>query len=157
VISLDPNIRPGFVKDEAAYRARLERMIAHADVIKVSDEDLAWLTRGGDFETAAKNWIAGGASIVVLTRGENGALAITRSGRVEVAAPKAKVVDTVGAGDTFNAGLLAGLDRAGLLDKAGLQGISDDDLRPALQLAAKVAAITVSRAGANPPFAHEIA
>ena len=157
VISLDPNIRPGFVKDEAAYRARLERMLKQADIIKVSDEDLAWLTRGGDFETAAKGWIAGGASIVVLTRGENGALAITRSGSVEVAAPKAKVVDTVGAGDTFNAGLLAGLDQAGLLNKASLRSIGEEDLRPALELAAKVAAITVSRAGANPPFANELA
>jgi fructokinase len=157
VISLDPNIRPGFVKDEAAYRARLGRMIAHADIIKVSDEDLAWLTHGGDFESAAKQWIAGGTSLVVLTRGENGALAMTRTGRLEVAAPKAKVVDTVGAGDTFNAGLLAGLDRAGLLNKTSLRDIGEDDLLPALELAAKVAAITVSRAGANPPFANEIA
>jgi fructokinase len=156
VISLDPNVRPGFVKDEAAYRERLTRMLRQADIVKVSDEDLTWLAAGEAFETVAARWIADGASIAVLTRGEKGALAITRSDTIEVAAPRATVVDTVGAGDTFNAGLLAGLSRAGALDKAALRSIGTEILRPALELAAKAAAITVSRAGANPPFAHEL-
>jgi fructokinase len=156
VISLDPNIRPGFVKDEAAYRARLGRMIAHADIIKVSDEDLAWLTHGGDFESAAKHWIAGGTSLVVLTRGENGALAMTRTGRLEVAAPKAKVVDTVGAGDTFNAGVLASMHEAGLLTKASVANLSPSQIEAALSLGVRAAAVTVSRAGANPPWRREL-
>jgi fructokinase len=156
VISLDPNVRPGFVKDEKAYRDRLARMLRQADIVKVSDEDLAWLAPDRGFETVAGEWIADGASIVVLTHGAKGALAITRSGRIEVAAPKANVVDTVGAGDTFNAGLLAGLRRAGALDKRALREVGEGALRPALELAAKAAAVTVSRAGANPPFAHEL-
>ncbi len=156
VISLDPNVRPGFVRDEAAYRGRLKRMLRQADIIKVSDDDLAWLAPGQNFETVAKAWIGDGASVVVLTRGEKGALAITRTGQIEVDAVKAEIVDTVGAGDTFNAGLLAGLSRAGALDKAALRNIGESLLRPALELAAKAAAVTVARAGANPPFAHEL-
>lgn len=156
VISLDPNVRPSFVKDEPTYRARLERMLAVADIIKVSDDDLAWLSPGVGFEAKAAEWLAAGASLMVLTRGEKGALAITRAGRLEVPAVPANVVDTVGAGDTFNAGLLAGLRRAGRLTKQGLAGIGHEGLGEALRLAARVAAVTVSRAGANPPFAHEL-
>lgn len=157
VISLDPNIRSGFVDREAIYRARLDRMLGIADIVKVSDEDLAWLRPGLAFEEIAAGWIAKGASLVILTRGERGAIAMTRSGRFEAAAVPASVVDTVGAGDTFNAGLLAGLKRAGVLSRPALRQLQEAQLRPALDLAAKAAAITVSRAGANPPWASEIA
>ncbi len=156
VIALDPNVRPGFVKDEAAYRDRLGRMLAIADIIKVSDEDLAWLVPGQSFESVAGRWIAGGASIVVLTRGSDGAVAVTATGAVETGAPKTSVVDTVGAGDTFNAGLLSGLRRANVLDRQSLAGIDSNTLLRAMELAARAAAITVSRAGANPPFASEL-
>lgn len=156
VISLDPNIRAGFVDEEAIYRARLDRMLAFSDIVKVSDEDLAWLRPGVPFEEIAAGWLAGGASLVILTRGEKGAHAITRKGRVEVAAVAATVVDTVGAGDTFNAGLLAGLKRAGVLNRPALRQLEEAQLRPALELAARVAAITVSRVGANPPWASEL-
>jgi fructokinase len=156
VISLDPNVRPGFVRDLAAYRARLDRMLAVADIIKVSDEDLAWLRPGMNFETVAQGWIKDGASIVVQTLGAKGAIALTPAGRIEIAAQKAVVADTVGAGDTFNAGLLAGLRRAGVLDKIGLKTAGRSDCLAALELAARAAAITVARAGANPPWAHEL-
>ena len=156
VISLDPNIRPGFVEDESAYRARLTRMIALADVIKVSDEDLAWLAPGRGFTEIAGEWLAAHASICILTRGQKGALALTRGGEVSVPSVPATVVDTVGAGDTFNAGMLAGLSRAGVLDRASLRTISPQAVEGALQLAARVAAITVSRPGANPPWANEL-
>ncbi len=156
VIALDPNIRPGFVTDENAYRARLERMLGLADIIKVSDEDLAWLAPGESFEAAAQGWITGGASIVVLTRGSDGAIAISRSDACETGAPKTQVVDTVGAGDTFNAGLLSGLRRANVLDRQSLANIKSETLVSAMELAARAAAVTVSRAGANPPFASEI-
>jgi fructokinase len=156
VISLDPNVRPGFVRDADAYRARLDRMLAVADIIKVSDEDLAWLRPGGDFGTVAEGWIRDGASIVVQTLGEKGAIALTPAGLIEVAAPKALVADTVGAGDTFNAGLLAGLRRAGVLDKTRLKTAPRSACLAALDLAARAAAITVARAGANPPWAHEL-
>jgi fructokinase len=157
VISLDPNVRPGFVKDAAAYRARLERMLAVADIIKVSDEDLAWLAPGRDFAEIAREWTDKGASIVVQTLGEHGAVAYTATQRIEVGARKSVVADTVGAGDTFNAGLLSGLNRAGVLDKRKIKTASVEVVTAALDLAARAAAVTVSRAGANPPWLSEIA
>jgi fructokinase len=156
VISLDPNVRPGFVRDAASYRARLERMLDVADIIKVSDEDLAWLAPGRDFAAMAREWTEKGASIVVQTRGERGAIAFTATEQIEVGAPKTVVADTVGAGDTFNAGLLSGLNRAGVLDKRKLKSTSRDVLAAALDLAARAAAVTVSRAGANPPWLSEL-
>ncbi|MCG6856670.1 MAG: carbohydrate kinase [Salaquimonas sp.] len=156
IISLDPNIRPGFVSDEQTYRARLKRMIELADIIKVSDEDLAWLAPGRSFREIAGEWLAAGTAVCVLTCGGEGALALTRKGEIAVPAQTAKVVDTVGAGDTFNAGLLAGLQRAGLLSRQALRNAGPQALESALKLAARVAAITVSRAGANPPWASEI-
>ena len=156
VISLDPNIRAGFVTDVIAYRARLERMLAVADIIKVSDDDLAWLAPGEEFADWAGNWLGKSAAIVVLTRGSKGALALTRSGEVTVPAIPTQVVDTVGAGDTFNAGLLAGIRRAGHLSRSGLASLPGEALETALNLAVRTAAVTVSRAGANPPWAHEL-
>lgn len=157
VISFDPNIRPTFIQDEATYRKRMERMLGLADIIKVSDEDLAWLMPGTGFEDAAAKMIGSGASVVLMTKGAEGVEAITRSGKSFVPAAKATVVDTVGAGDSFNGGFLAGLNRQGLLNKQALAQISIDDLQKALRLAADVAAITVSRAGANPPWQKELA
>ncbi len=156
VISLDPNIRPGFVTDEAAYRARLERLVAIADIIKVSDEDMAWLAPGRAFADSAAQWLAQSAKLVMLTRGGEGATAINRAGEISVPAVPTQIADTVGAGDAFNAGLLAGLRRAGLLGKDRLASSQPEVLRPALELAARVAAITVARPGADPPWAHEI-
>ena len=150
VTMIDPNIRPGFITDEARYRARIEAMLAAADIIKVSDEDLDWLGMGID------TLIENGARLVCLTEGAKGVRAFWRGGETFVAARRVEVVDTVGAGDTFNAGLLAGLDRAGLLDKAKLDRIDADSVTPALDLGVAAAAITVSRAGANPPWEHEL-
>ena len=157
VVMLDPNIRPGFIDDEATYRTRLDRMIAQSDIVKVSDEDLDWLVAGpSSIQDKAKNLRARGPAVVVVTRGEKGAEAFFRDTSLTVAAPDAKVVDTVGAGDTFNAGFLAGLRDRGCLAQQPLQDLPEDALRHALALAAKVAAVTVSRAGADAPFAHEI-
>ena len=150
---IDPNIRPGFITDEAAYRDRLNAMLAVADIVKISDEDLHWLTGDMDGGSLLDN---AATQVVLLTRGAEGVTVVTRRGRFDVAARKATVVDTVGAGDTFNAGFLAGLDQAGLLTKAGVAGVTDDQLRAAAELGAQAAAITVARAGANPPWAHEL-
>ncbi|MCF7699636.1 carbohydrate kinase family protein [Loktanella sp. M215] len=150
---IDPNIRPGFITDAAAYRARLNAMLAVADIVKISDEDLQWLTGDTDGASLLDN---AATQVVLLTRGADGVTVITRRGRFDVAAERAEVVDTVGAGDTFNAGFLAGLDQAGLLTKAGVAQATDDQLRTAAALGAKAAAITVARAGANPPWAHEL-
>ena len=156
VTMLDPNIRPNFIPDQAAHKARLSRMIAMADIVKFSDEDLLWFGRGDTLEAAA-SFLDEGPSVILLTRGGEGATAITRSGTVNVPAPKVTVADTVGAGDTFNAGFLAALDDAGLLSKSAIASLSDEALAEALSLGVRVAAVTVSRPGANPPRRAELA
>ena len=153
LVMIDPNIRPSFITDEPAYRARLGRMLGVADIIKTSDEDLAWITGGAD---AGALFAQSAAKVILLTRGSAGVTVLTRNGSAEVPAVQADVVDTVGAGDTFSAGFMAALDKAGLLHKAGLGTASMDDLTAAAGFGAKVAAITVSRAGANPPWAADL-
>jgi fructokinase len=156
VIMLDPNIRTGFIRDEPRYRRRLAGMISAADIIKVSDEDLDWLVPGA-VEMAEKAATLASGKIVIVTRGGQGARAFLPSGEmVEVAAERVVIVDTVGAGDTFNSGVLARLSTDGLLNRSGLAAITADQMRAALAHGAAVAAVTVSRAGANPPWAHEL-
>lgn len=150
---IDPNIRPSFIKDEARYRARLTAMMGAADVIKTSDEDLEWLTGSTD---AASLFDTTSAQVILLTRGADGVTILTRSASRDVPAQKATVVDTVGAGDTFNAGFLVGLSRANCLTKSAITDISIDTLADAASLGAAAAAITVSRAGANPPWTSEL-
>ncbi len=157
VISFDPNIRTSFIKDAASHRARMERMLAMSDIVKLSDEDLVFFDAGGNFEVFAEHLLGRGAKLVVMTRGAEGAVGIARSGKVEVPGLKVTVVDTVGAGDTVNAGILAYLSKAGKLNKPDLASLPPADIRNALSLAVQAAAVTVSRAGANPPWAHELA
>ena len=156
VISLDPNIRPGFIRNPAAHAARIRRMAAKADIIKFSDEDLAWFGEEGDESTLAAKWLEHGAKLVLITRGAEGATGYTARHTVSVPVVKVDVVDTVGAGDTFDAGILASLKMQGLLTKEKVAAIDEKAVEAALALGAKAAAVTVSRAGANPPFAHEI-
>ena len=156
VTMLDPNIRPGFIADEATFRARIGRMIALADIVKLSDEDLHWLSGGGDPVHLARDLIGGRNGIVFLTEGAKGARAITRTLEVCVPAPKVSAVDTVGAGDTFNAGVLAALHSAGALEKSALAALDEIVLRDALTMGVNAAAVTVARAGANPPWKHEL-
>jgi fructokinase len=158
VIMADPNIRANFVTDEAGYRARLERLIACVDILKVSDEDLDWLVPGPMPQIDKANVLRGqGPKVVVLTRGAEGACALFGNDQmVEVPVPKVVVADTVGAGDTFNAGFLASLSRDGLLDKDNIAALDAGAVERALGLGAKVAAITVSRPGANPPWQSEL-
>ena len=157
VTMIDPNIRPGFIAGkEVEYRARIERMVARADIVKLSDEDLHWLEGAGDLVTLAGGILAKGPSVVFITEGAAGARAVTATQDRFVAAQKVAVVDTVGAGDTFNAGVLAALHQAGALSKARLAGLSDAELDAALSLGTRAAAVTVSRAGANPPWAREL-
>ncbi|SLN23094.1 carbohydrate kinase family protein [Pseudooctadecabacter jejudonensis] len=156
VTMIDPNIRPSFISDETAFRARIARMMGAADIIKLSDEDLHWLQGNGDLADLARGLVAKGAKLVCITEGAKGVTGYNANHEVFVPAPKTEVVDTVGAGDTFNAGLLAGLDRAGCLTKDRITNLTEDEIRNALTLGVTAAAITVSRAGANPPWAHEI-
>lgn len=157
VISLDPNIRPNFIDDPKSHRARINRMIAMSDIVKVSDEDLNWIAPTTSSGQAIGHMITdNGVSIVILTKGDQGVEVHTQEGSFEVAAISVEVVDTIGAGDSFNGGFLEGLRQTGLLDKSALGSASHDDLKPAIELAVNVAAITVSRAGANPPWAKEL-
>jgi fructokinase len=156
VTMLDPNIRPAFIADEGAYRRRLGAMLAQADIVKVSDEDLAWLMGAGDPTDHARALIAKGPRLVCVTEGARGATAHHSAGHLHVAAPHAEVIDTVGAGDTFNAGLLAGLNEAGGLTKRWFDAPDEDALEAALKLGVAAAAITVARAGADPPSRAEL-
>jgi fructokinase len=157
VTMIDPNIRPGFIAGkEAPYRTRIERMIARADIVKLSDEDLHWLMGDGDLSALARQILEKGPKLVFITEGAAGARAITATQNRFVAATPVTVADTVGAGDTFNAGALAALHDAGVLTKAALATLPDATLDAALSLGTRAAAITVSRAGANPPWRHEL-
>lgn len=156
VTMLDPNIRPGFIPDWDKHRERIQRMIGMADIVKLSDEDLAWFGHEGDQEEFVRSWLDNGPKLIVVTRGSAGATGYTRQHTVSAVPNRVTVVDTVGAGDTFNAGLLASLHDQGALTKARLGALSEDEIRAALTLGNQAAAITVSRAGANPPWRHEL-
>jgi len=156
VTMIDPNIRPGFITDEPAYRTRITQMLARADIIKISDEDLHWLNGPGDPQALARTLLSRGPKLVFLTEGAKGARAITQTQNRFVAGAGVTVADTVGAGDTFNAGALAALHAANALTKTALHSLPDATLDAALSLGNRAAAITVSRPGANPPWAHEL-
>lgn len=156
VVMLDPNIRAGFIQDEAVYRARLGRMLEKSDLVKFSDEDLEWFAGKGDVADKAGDILVMGPSVVFVTEGARGVTGYTSNGMFFVPAPKVEVVDTVGAGDTFNAGVLTALRERGLMTKEALRSISEADLTEAMSLGARAAAITVSRAGANPPRRDEL-
>ncbi len=162
-VMMDPNIRAGFITDEAEYRARLSEMMAQVDMVKVSDEDLGWLgpvagsgaPGTGDLADLARGILDLGPAIVIVTRGGDGAVGYMAGGaEVSVPARRVEVVDTVGAGDSYNAGVMAHLQRRGVLTKAGLRGLSVAALEEAMGYGAQVAAVTVSRQGANPPWAE---
>ena len=157
VTMIDPNVRPSFITDEAAYRTRIMAMIAAADIVKTSDEDLHWLLGPGETGALARGLLEKGPSLICLTEGSAGARGITAGGEVRVPATRVEVADTVGAGDTFNAGVLAALHKLGALESKGaIKSLDDQVLTKALTLGVKAAAITVSRAGANPPWASEL-
>ncbi|WP_029292081.1 carbohydrate kinase [Cellulomonas sp. HZM] len=156
-ITYDPNARPAIMGDRAAAYARVLELVALADVVKVSDEDLAWFEPERGVDDVAQAWLDLGPAVVVVTRGGDGASVVRPGGTSWVAAPKVDVVDTVGAGDTFMGALVDGLVGAGVAgDREALRALDDDTLRTILERCARAAAITVSRSGANPPWADEL-
>lgn len=159
-VTYDPNIRPALLGSADVARPLVERLVKLADVVKVSDEDIAWLEPRVALIEIAARWATAGPGLVVVTRGGAGVLAITSGGvHVEVPAPIVDVADTVGAGDSFMSGLIDGLWTAGLLGadrRAALGAIDAVTLTRILERSARIAAITVSRAGANPPRAAEL-
>ena len=158
VVMLDPNIRVSMVEDEEKYRTRLKRMLLHSDIVKVSDEDLAWIIDDpNDLISEARAIQKMGPKLVIVTRGAKGALVVTQDkNAVEVPAQPVSVVDTVGAGDTFNAGVHANLAQNRLLTKQALARVGTSEIQEAVKFGAKVAAKTVSRSGADSPWASEL-
>ena len=124
-ISIDPNIRASLIKDRKKHMARLSRLMALADLVKISDEDVKWMTGKSDLKAAARKWLRAGAKVVAITRGGDGVELFKGKSHIALNAPKVKVADTVGAGDTFTAGFLAHLQRNGQLTKKAFAAIDD--------------------------------
>lgn len=158
-ISYDPNLRPQIMGSPQAVRDRVEELVALADIVKFSDEDAAWYEPGTDPEALAERWHRLGPALVIVTRGGQGAVGFTAHGRVEIGSRPVEVADTVGAGDTFSAGLIDGLGHAQLLGaskRPALHALSSQAATVIMEHAARMAAVTVSRAGANTPWRHEV-
>ncbi|MFN3616117.1 MAG: carbohydrate kinase family protein [Rubrimonas sp.] len=161
MLTLDPNIRLNVEPDLAVWHGRLAEFLACADLVKVSDEDLAHLHPGETHEAVARRWLAMGPAVVIVTRGGEGALGFTERCAVEVAAPRIAVADTVGAGDTFMAALIAGLAETGLARRGAethgaLREMDAAQLRRLLGFAASAAAITCGRRGPDRPRRSEL-
>lgn len=149
-IVFDPNIRPSVLSDRQKYCQAVEKWVGISSIVKVSDDDIAWLYPDESLDEVARRWIAGGVSCVVITRGAHGLIGYTEHGIEEVDAIKTVVVDTVGAGDTVGALVVEGVI------KHSVAGLVGHTLNTVLHKAAVAAAITCSRAGAQPPRTHEL-
>jgi len=156
--SLDPNIRPAFIKNRRKYLSRLDWILPKTDLLKLSDEDLNWFYPKRSLESAAAHLrTKHDIPLLVLTRGAEGASGFTTQGQFDVAAPKAEpFLDAVGAGDTFMGTLLAQLSNAGLLTRSALEGASETALRPIIETAAKAAAMNCETSGCNPPYSASL-
>lgn len=159
LITYDPNIRPALVSDRTDARHRVEALVARADIVKASDEDLHWLYPHREPRDIARVWQASGPAVVIVTEGADGAFAVADAGEIDVPGRPVDVVDTVGAGDTFMGALIDGIVAAGFSDgsaRADLHATTKSELASLLDWAARAAAVTVSRHGANPPRRDEI-
>ncbi len=156
VIAYDPNVRPSVEPDLARWREAFTWMVPHTHLLKTSDEDLGLLFPGSDAGQLASSWLAQGVSLVVVTRGAEGAAAWTAQHHVQAPPVPVAVVDTVGAGDAFQAALLTALAERGLLRREALRSLGADALGAALRFAALAAAITCSRRGADLPRRAEL-
>jgi fructokinase len=156
-ISYDPNIRASIVPDPEVWRRRVAALTAQAHLVKASVEDIQFLYPGASVDAVLADWLARGAGIAIATMGEVGAMAVTRQGiAARVSARTVKVVDTVGAGDTFQAALLTWLAEHGRLSPDDLASLSADDLNGLLTFAARAASITCARRGADIPRRSEL-
>lgn len=161
-VSYDPNIRPDLMTAPEIVRPRIEEIIGLSTVVKASDEDVNWLYPGLDVEEVMANWVLLGPALVVITRGADGSQALLRSegAVIEVAPRRVKVADTVGAGDSFMAGLISGLLDVGFLGGPGATGAlataTWDDVEPAVARATRTSAITVEHYGSYAPTRTEL-
>jgi fructokinase len=149
-IVFDPNIRPSVMAKRDIYAAAVEKWVGISSVVKVSDDDIKWLYPEESLDQVARRWIAQGVSCVVITRGAHGLIGFTAKGMEEVDGAKVEVVDTVGAGDTVGAIVVEAII------KHSVHGLEGHILNEVLHKAALAAGITVSRAGAQPPYTHEL-
>ena len=149
-IIFDPNIRPAVIPDRDLYRKQVEKWVGISSVVKVSEDDIAWLYPDRNDIEVAKEWVAGDVSLVVITRGANGLVGITKTGVYTVPGFKVEVVDTIGAGDTVGAVI------AEAVNQFGLDELDDGALLVSMEKAARAAAITCTRKGANPPTSREL-
>jgi fructokinase len=149
-VVFDPNIRPAVMDNQDLYVAAVEKWVAISSAVKVSDDDLHWLYPDQSIENVVKRWLSDGVALIVVTFGAKGLTGFTSEGKVEVGAVKVDVVDTVGAGDTVGAVLVEAIVEKGLANLTG------DNLKATLARAAKAAAVTCSRIGAQPPSKMEI-
>ncbi|MET8179159.1 carbohydrate kinase [Streptomyces sp. NPDC005336] len=155
--ALDPNIRTGLIPDADAYRARFRGWLPYVDLLKLSVEDATWLAASGDVDAAIREWLAAGPAAVVLTHGGDGMSVRRQDGSgCSVPGQRVEVVDTIGAGDTVNAALLHRLAAHDALSAPALATLGEAVWRDVLGFAARAAAITCSRAGAEPPYAAEL-
>ena len=155
-IVLDPNVRPAVFGDQAAYRARFERLAKLADVVKLSDDDAAWIYPEVEPTDIPERVLEFGPRLVTMTMGELGAVALSRDGSARVPAVPVTVVDTVGAGDSFGAALIAALVERDALEPGATRPLDDSLLEEAVGYAVTAAAITCTRRGAVPPSRAEI-
>ena len=156
-IYFDANVRPDFIENKQAYLARFIELTHKVDILKISDEDYRYLFGAQDINEVSKSWLDNGIKLVILTLGSEGSKVINGNGnKVFAESLKVDVVDTIAAGDTFNAGFLLNLDEQGLLEIDSLNTLNESQLEAALSFANKVASITVTRKGANPPWQEEL-
>ena len=156
LITLDPNVRLNVEPDLEVWRARVQAMAAHADLIKVSSEDLTSMYPNRSVDATVGRWLADGVRLVVVTRGADGSTGFTERHRVVAAGERVEVVDTVGAGDSFQAALLCAIDELGLASRTGLEDLDEPALRRCLAFATRAAAITCTRRGADLPRRREL-
>lgn len=156
MLSFDPNIRPGLIGDRRGYRELLARLFQAADVVKISATDLRWFDPDRSLEQAAGMLLEMGPALVAVTQGAKGAYARWHAGEIRVPARAVDVVDTVGAGDAFTSGLLFSLVERGVTSRAGLQEMRPALLEVCLRFATAAAAVTCTRAGADPPRRDEV-
>lgn len=154
-VIFDPNVRPALIPDKTAYFPRLEAALRLAHLVKVSAQDLRWLYPGEDILASAEGWLGYGPEAIIVTHGGEHATLVRARGRLEVPVPRVRVVDTVGAGDTFMGALLVRLTERG--NTRGFGGLGDDAWRDALAFAAAAAALNCTRPGADPPTRAELA
>jgi fructokinase len=156
LVSFDPNIRPALIPDKVGYLENFSRWVSRSAIVKISSDDLEWLFPGKTEAECMDRMLSLGASLIALTKGGEGALVRTKSAFAQAGAIKVKVADTIGAGDTFHAALLARLERDGIATRSAIEALGSPELRSILNFANAAAACNCTRTGAEPPTLSEL-